>query len=138
MNTKVYYFIGIGGIGMSAIARYLKNNGHSVYGYDRTRTQLCIQLEEEGMNITYEDNPAHLPENIEMVIYTPAIPSDNNILQTVLQKGLKIEKRARARRRFERALIIDMALGRRRIFLKRRIPGDAPKGPTRSKQRHIS
>ncbi len=96
MNTKVYYFIGIGGIGMSAIARYLKNNGHSVYGYDRTRTQLCIQLEEEGMNITYEDNPAHLPENIEMVIYTPAIPSDNNILQTVLHKGLKIEKRAKA------------------------------------------
>lgn len=96
MNTKVYYFIGIGGIGMSAIARYLNSNGHSVYGYDRTRTQLCIQLEAEGMNITYEDNPAHLPENIEMVIYTPAIPSDNNILQTVLQKGLKIEKRAKA------------------------------------------
>lgn len=94
MNIKTYYFIGIGGIGMSAIARYLKNNGHNVYGYDRVRTQLCVQLEKEGMQITYEDNPKHLPNNIDLVIYTPAIPLDNQILQTVKSKNIKLEKRA--------------------------------------------
>ncbi len=94
MRLKTYYFIGIGGIGMSAIARYLNNNGHKVYGYDRTRTQLSILLEEEGMDITYEDNPIHLPETIDLVIYTPAIPNDNKILQTVVEKGIRLEKRA--------------------------------------------
>jgi UDP-N-acetylmuramate--alanine ligase len=96
MRLKTYYFIGIGGIGMSAIARYLNNNGHKVYGYDRTRTQLSILLEEEGMDITYEDNPIHLPETIDLVIYTPAIPNDNKILQAVVEKGIRLEKRALA------------------------------------------
>lgn len=94
MNSKTYYFIGIGGIGMSAIARYLNNNGHKVYGYDRTQTQLSIQLEQEGMNISYEDDPTCLPNNIDLVIYTPAIPKDNKILQEVINRGLKLEKRA--------------------------------------------
>lgn len=94
MNSKTYYFIGIGGIGMSAIARYLNNNGHKVYGYDRTQTQLSIQLEQEGMNISYEDDPTCLPSNIDLVIYTPAIPKDNKILQEVINRGLKLEKRA--------------------------------------------
>jgi UDP-N-acetylmuramate--alanine ligase len=94
MNSKTYYFIGIGGIGMSAIARYLNNNGHKVYGYDRTQTQLSIQLEQEGMNISYEDDPTCLPSNIDLVIYTPAILKDNKILQEVINRGLKLEKRA--------------------------------------------
>jgi UDP-N-acetylmuramate--alanine ligase len=94
MNSKTYYFIGIGGIGMSAIARYLNNNGHKVYGYDRTQTQLSIQLEQEGMNISYEDDPTCLPSNIDLVIYTPAIPKDNKILQEVINRGLRLEKRA--------------------------------------------
>lgn len=94
MNLKTYYFIGIGGIGMSAIARYLNNNGHKVYGYDRTQTQLSIQLEQEGMEISYEDDPTCLPSNIDLVIYTPAIPKDNRILQEVIDRGLKLEKRA--------------------------------------------
>lgn len=94
MNSKTYYFIGIGGIGMSAIARYLNNNGHKVYGYDRTQTQLSIQLEQEGMNISYEDDPICLPSNIDLVIYTPAIPKDNKILQEVINRGLRLEKRA--------------------------------------------
>ncbi len=79
---------------MSAIARYLNNNGHKVYGYDRTRTQLSIQLEEEGMQIIYEDNPNHLPENIDLAIYTPAIPVDNQILKTIKERNIKLEKRA--------------------------------------------
>jgi len=94
MNSKTYYFIGIGGIGMSAIARYLNNNGHKVYGYDRTQTQLSIQLEQEGMNISYEDDPTCLPSNIDLVIYTPAIPKDNKILQEAINRGLRLEKRA--------------------------------------------
>ncbi len=94
MDKQTYYFVGIGGIGMSAIARYLNNNGHKVYGYDRTRTQLSIQLEEEGMQIIYEDNPNHLPENIDLAIYTPAIPADNQILQTIKERNIKLEKRA--------------------------------------------
>ena len=55
MEAKTYYFVGIGGIGMSAIARYLKNNGHKVYGYDRTQTLLTSELENEGMIITKPD-----------------------------------------------------------------------------------
>ena len=66
MEAKTYYFVGIGGIGMSAIARYLKNNGHKVYGYDRTQTLLTSELENEGMIITYEDNPCSLPEVIDI------------------------------------------------------------------------
>ena len=79
---------------MSAIARYLNNNGHKVYGYDRTQTQLSIQLEQEGMNISYEDDPTCLPSNIDLVIYTPAIPKDNKILQEAINRGLRLEKRA--------------------------------------------
>lgn len=94
MEPKTYYFIGIGGIGMSAIARYLKNNGHKVYGYDRTQTQLTAKLEEEGMIITYEENIEHLPDVIDLAIYTPAIPSENKILQEISKRGICLCKRA--------------------------------------------
>lgn len=94
MNSKTYYFVGIGGIGMSAIARYLKNNRHNIYGYDRTRTQLTAELEKEGMNITYEDDINHLPEVIDLVIYTPAIPAENKILKEIIKRGIQLNKRA--------------------------------------------
>ena len=94
MNSKTYYFVGIGGIGMSAIARYLKNNGHRVYGYDRTRTQLTAELEKEGMNITYEEDLNHLPEVIDLAIYTPAIPAENKILKEIIKRGIQLNKRA--------------------------------------------
>lgn len=94
MGFKTYYFVGIGGIGMSAIARYLKNNGHNIYGYDRTRTQLTAELEKEGMNITYEDDINHLPEVIDLAIYTPAIPSENKILKEIIKRGIQLNKRA--------------------------------------------
>ena len=82
MEIKTYYFIGIGGIGMSAIARYFKTMGHNVFGYDRTATQLTKDLETEGIDITYEDDTNHiLSANVDLVIYTPAIGQDNNILQ---------------------------------------------------------
>lgn len=94
MNSKTYYFVGIGGIGMSAIARYLKNNRHNIYGYDRTRTQLTAELEKEGMNITYEENLNHLPEVIDLAIYTPAIPAENKILKEIIKRGIQLNKRA--------------------------------------------
>lgn len=94
MNSKTYYFVGIGGIGMSAIARYLKNNGHNIYGYDRTRTQLTAELEKEGMNVTYEENLNHLPEVIDLAIYTPAIPAENKILKEIIKRGIQLNKRA--------------------------------------------
>lgn len=94
MNSKTYYFVGIGGIGMSAIARYLKNNGHNIYGYDRTRTQLTAELEKEGMNITYEEDVNHLPEVIDLAIYTPAIPAENKILKEIIKRGIQLNKRA--------------------------------------------
>lgn len=79
---------------MSAIARYLKNNGHNIYGYDRTRTQLTAELEKEGMNITYEENLNHLPEVIDLAIYTPAIPAENKILKEIIKRGIQLNKRA--------------------------------------------
>ena len=94
MSSKTYYFVGIGGIGMSAIARYLKNNGHNIYGYDRTRTQLTAELEKEGMNITYEEDLNHLPEVIDLAIYTPAIPAENKILKEIIKRGIQLNKRA--------------------------------------------
>lgn len=94
MGFKTYYFVGIGGIGMSAIARYLKNNGHNIYGYDRTRTQLTAELEKEGMNVTYEDDINHLPEVIDLAIYTPAIPAENKILKEIIKRGIQLNKRA--------------------------------------------
>ena len=92
MEAKTYYFVGIGGIGMSAIARYLKNNGHKVYGYDRTQTLLTSELENEGMIITYEDNPCYLPEVIDLAIYT--ISSENKLLKEIIKRGIQLSKRA--------------------------------------------
>ena len=75
---KHIYFIGIGGIGMSAIARYYKFKGYEVSGYDKTPSELTARLEAEGIVIHYEDNTDFIPKDVEqtLVIYTPAIPAD--------------------------------------------------------------
>jgi UDP-N-acetylmuramate--alanine ligase len=72
--TKIY-FIGIGGIGMSALARYYKRRGAAIYGYDRTETPLTRALAGEGMHIHYDDDVAFIPEVIDFCVYTPAIPA---------------------------------------------------------------
>ena len=90
------YFLGIGGIGMSALARYYHSRGYVVAGYDRTRSPLTEQLEEEGMAIHYDDNPDLLPALIEKVVYTPAVPQDLNEIAEILRRGLVITKRAEA------------------------------------------
>ena len=88
--------MGIGGIGMSALARYYHSRGYVVAGYDRTRSPLTEQLEEEGMAIHYDDNPDLLPALIEKVVYTPAVPQDLNEIAEILRRGLVITKRAEA------------------------------------------
>ena len=74
------YFIGIGGIGMSALARYFHQHGKKVSGYDRTETSLTKQLVSEGMNIHYEDDVQRAPKDVDLVVYTPAIPAGHQEL----------------------------------------------------------
>ncbi len=81
------YFIGIGGIGMSALARYFHHNGAKVAGYDRTETALTKQLVAEGMEVHYEDNINLIPEDAEVVVYTPAIPKEHKQLNYVRNMG---------------------------------------------------
>ena len=88
------YFLGIGGIGMSAIARYLNIRGDEVFGYDRTKTPLTMQLEKEGVKINYEDIESNVPIDIDLCIYTPAIPNDSKQLNYIKQLGTKLEKRS--------------------------------------------
>ncbi len=94
---KNVYFIGIGGIGMSALARYYKFKGYEVAGYDRTPSDLTAQLEKEGISVHYEDRPDLVPASVEdtLVVYTPAIPQDLGELQKVMGGGYKVLKRSR-------------------------------------------
>ena len=103
MKAKTYYLVGIGGIGMSAIARYLKEEGNNVFGYDRGCTALTKELEQEGVEIVYEDNSSHIATlNVDEVIYTPAIPSDSAILRYVKEMGIPLFKRSEALGRITR------------------------------------
>lgn len=90
------YFIGIGGIGMSAIARYFVAQGKKVSGYDKTRTVLTDHLTQEGMNIHYEDELSLIPEDIDLIIYTPAIPKDHKGYNFLLNSGIVMMKRSEA------------------------------------------
>ena len=88
------YFLGIGGIGMSALARYFKAKGHEVAGYDRTPSPLTHRLENEGISIHYVDDPTMIPKDIEFVVLTPAIPANSLELNYLKSKNVKIIKRA--------------------------------------------
>ena len=90
------YFVGIGGIGMSALARYYHSQGIAVAGYDLTPSPLTKQLEDEGMAIHYEDEPKLLPALIDTVVYTPAVPQDLKELVELRRRGIPIKKRAEA------------------------------------------
>ena len=104
MNLDLYkhiYLIGVGGIGMSALARYFNSKGKMVSGYDKVKSELCIELETEGINIHYSDDVHEIPEPIKnagfndiLVIYTPAISSENKVLSFFTNKGFKVYKRA--------------------------------------------
>ena len=89
-----YYFLGIGGIGMSALARFFHQRGDTVCGYDRTPSPLTDQLQAEGIDIHFDDNPDRLPADIDLVVYTPAVPTDTLEYQALLARGVKMEKRS--------------------------------------------
>lgn len=103
MKARTYYLVGIGGIGMSAIARYLKEEGNNIFGYDRVCTALTKELEQEGVEIVYEDDSSHIATlNVDEVIYTPAISSDSAILRYVKVMGIPLFKRSEALGRITR------------------------------------
>ena len=98
-DIKAVYFVGAGGIGMSAIARYFISKGQVVAGYDKTPSDLTRQLEKEGMLIHYEENVDEIPHACKnpascLIIYTPAIPEEHQELQYFRKNGFEIQKRA--------------------------------------------
>lgn len=94
-----FYFLGIGGIGMSAIARYYQANGFEVAGYDKTKTKLTEDLVGEGIDVAYDEHESEIPEkfldkNKTLIILTPAIPEDNPQLIYFRNNGFQVMKRA--------------------------------------------
>lgn len=94
LTYNTVYFIGIGGIGMSAIARYFHSIGSQVLGYDKTRTQLTRELEKMGMIIHYTDDVNLIPKHANLIIYTPAIPKDHAELNYYLDNQYQVLKRS--------------------------------------------
>lgn len=93
-DIRKIYFIGIGGIGMSALARYFRFHGKEVSGYDKTATPLTRQLEGEGIPVHYEDDPDQAPRDADIVVYTPAVPKDHKELFYYQQHQYTILKRS--------------------------------------------
>ena len=98
-DIKSVYFVGIGGIGMSAIARYFLHKGMTVGGYDKTPSDLTKKLQEEGANIHYAEDVEQIPAECKnadstLVIYTPAIPAEHKELVFFRKNGFEIQKRA--------------------------------------------
>lgn len=95
-SIKSVYFIGIGGIGMSALARYFHLQGMQVSGYDKTATQLTTQLISEGITIRFHEAVSEIPKQVDWVIYTPAIPVTHTELQYYQANGYTVLKRSEA------------------------------------------
>lgn len=98
LDKKYYYFIGAGGIGMSALERFFNSIGKVVLGYDKTPTELTTELIEEGIDIHFEDNIDMIPSDINqentLVIYTPAIPKDHKELNYFFDQKYEVLKRS--------------------------------------------
>ncbi|MCB0488692.1 MAG: UDP-N-acetylmuramate--L-alanine ligase [Cyclobacteriaceae bacterium] len=94
----IVYFLGIGGIGMSALARWFNKKGLAVAGYDRTPTPLTKELEKEGIAIHFEDNVALIPDTVALdkalIVYTPAIPKDHKEFNHLKSMGFELKKRS--------------------------------------------
>lgn len=93
-NLGEVYFIGIGGIGMSALARFFHQGGVTVSGYDKTSTPLTRELEAAGIAVHYEENVSLIPPSPGLVIYTPAVPAAHAELQYYREKGIEVVKRS--------------------------------------------
>lgn len=101
MDYKNIYFLGIGGIGMSNLARYFISRGKKVAGYDRSKTALTDQLTHEGADIHYDDDIEQIPADFKkqgntLVVFTPAVPSDHSELNFFRNNGFQVVKRAQA------------------------------------------
>ena len=93
-GAKAVYFIGIGGIGMSAIARYFHSRGVAVSGYDKTPSDLTRELEASGISIHYNEDVAIIPKDIDFAVYTPAVPEDHAELVFYRTNGYSVLKRS--------------------------------------------
>ena len=98
-DIQAVYFVGAGGIGMSALARYFHHKGLVVAGYDKTPSDLTHHLEQEGIQLHYEDNINLIPETCKdpsttLVVYTPAVPNTHTELTYFRENGFEIEKRS--------------------------------------------
>lgn len=89
-----YYFLGIGGIGMSALARFFHRRGDTVSGYDRTPSPLTDELRAEGIDIHFDDNPDLIPAQVDLAVYTPAVPAETLEFQSLVARGVRMEKRS--------------------------------------------
>jgi UDP-N-acetylmuramate--alanine ligase len=101
-NIEGLYFVGIGGIGMSALALYFAKGGYTIAGYDRSESNIALSLADNGCTVTYDDDPDILPglfkntseKNRVIIVYTPAIPAENKILSFFKSNGYLIYKRS--------------------------------------------
>ena len=93
-NIKRLFFLGIGGIGMSALARYFKSQGAKVSGYDKTQTHLTDELEAEGIHVMFEDDVEKMPKDLDLVVYTPAIPNDHKGFNFYKDNNYELRKRS--------------------------------------------
>ena len=101
-NIEGIYFVGIGGIGMSALALYFAKGGYTIAGYDRSESRITLSLVEAGCTVSYEDNVNNLPDlfrnssnkNRVLIVYTPAIPAENRILSYFRNNGYTLYKRS--------------------------------------------
>jgi UDP-N-acetylmuramate--alanine ligase len=93
-DIKKVYFLGIGGIGMSALARYFKWQGADVSGYDKTPTQLTDELQTEGIEVIFKDEVDLMPKDVELVIYTPAIPKEHKGFNFYKDNNYELRKRS--------------------------------------------
>src|SRR5688500_2974630 len=95
-----YYFLGIGGIGMSALARYFNARGFAVSGYDKTPSALTDELKQEGIEIHFDDDVKKIPPSVTgnkektLIVYTPAIPKDHKEYNHLKEQGYSIHKRS--------------------------------------------
>ena len=101
LNYKLYYFLGVGGIGMSALARFFNHYKKAVYGYDKTETMLTNQLQAEGIICHFEENETLLKETLSkfskeeiLIVYTPAVPKEHLEYQYVIKNGYTVLKRS--------------------------------------------
>lgn len=93
-NIQKIYFIGIGGIGMSALARFFNKKEIEISGYDKTETVLTKKLVDEGIKIHYHEDVESLPKDVDLVVYTPAVPADHKELRYYIKQGYEVKKRA--------------------------------------------